>query len=104
MGRSQDKNQHAHIVGDTGYQHLQVLHFLPETKLHESVTDIKKIIGNQEDIVEIVGCCRIVFHKAQNEHPAIPIEKSADKDDYKNRQDQVNDICGHIVVHVMQTF
>jgi hypothetical protein len=63
MCNSQDKNQHTHIVAETGYQLFQILNLLPETKLHKSVSDIKKIVGDKQDIIEVVGCCCIVFHK-----------------------------------------
>ncbi|MDP4132138.1 MAG: hypothetical protein Q8939_18420, partial [Bacteroidota bacterium] len=52
----------------------------------------------------MISCCRVVLHQGQNEHSAIPVETLADKNDQKNRQDQITDVCGHIVIHLMKTF
>jgi len=104
MGGSQDKNQYTDIIRDTRYQHFQIFNALPETEFYKSITDIKKVVCEQQYIIEIVGPGFVAFHQSQDKYAAIPVKKSSDVDNYKNDQDQVNNICGNVIIHIMQTF
>jgi hypothetical protein len=54
-------------------------------QFRKSIAYIKKIISNQENIVEIVGGEPVSIHKVQNEYTAVPVKAFTNKDNNKNR-------------------
>jgi hypothetical protein len=74
------------------------------TKRDKSISDIKKIISDQKNIIDVVCQRCIIPEKYQNKYPPVLIKQSTHVNDNENRQKQVNQIGEDIVIHIMQTF
>lgn len=66
--------QYAGFPSDGSNQYFQVNYRRPKTELRNGVTDIKQVIGNQEEIVGRVSPFGFALEKPKDKYPAVPMK------------------------------
>ncbi len=101
MCKGQDKDQYADIAGNADDEHFGIYNHRPETKLDKSVPDIEEMVSNQQDLVQIIRRQLVILKQGQNKYSAIQVKKFSHIYDNEDRKDQINDVCGYIIIHTI---
>ncbi len=99
MGEGKDQDQDTDIAGYRVDQLRRAPDRFPAPELEESVSHIKEVVSDQQDIIGGIRKTGIAPVHLQDKYPAIAMEQAPQPVNNVDRQREIHDIGYYIAVH-----